>query len=158
MQCTSIACIIHDPAKGNMRRGGAHSYFGLFVTWELLYRNAPSENLVRQITRPLHARFSQWHRWAELEDNLRCLFYWLVLAVWNNKERYVKTPAYGWVLNWKVLSWESRSSEGRGFAFVKHALPFHFCLSSSFNHERIIREACSMQMHSHFLQVVMQTY
>lgn len=71
---------------------------------------------------------------------------------------YVKTPAYCWVLNWKVLSWESRSSEGRGFAFVKHALPFHFCLSSSFNHERIIREACSMQMHSHFLQVVMQTY
>lgn len=45
-----------------------------------------------------------------------------------------------------------------GFTFVKRALPFHFYLSSSFNHERIIREAGGMQMLSHFLQVVMQTY
>lgn len=32
--------------------------------------------------------------WAELENNLQRVFYWLVLAVWNNKERYVKTPAF----------------------------------------------------------------
>lgn len=42
VQCTSIACIMHDPAKGNMRKGGnrgASSYFWAlgvnapFVRW-----------------------------------------------------------------------------------------------------------------------------
>lgn len=64
VQCTFIACIMHDSAEGNMRKGvnhGARSYFGLCVAWELAYRNVP---FVHQVGRPRHVRFSRCDRWA----------------------------------------------------------------------------------------------
>ncbi len=153
MQCTFIACIMHDPAEGNMRKGvnhGARSYFGLCVAWELAYRNVP---FVHQVGRPRHARFGAIGGQSivrVLSSCSGCLEQQGALCKSTSVLLSAEQESF-------VLGEPEFRKEG-GVAFVKHALPFHFCLSSSFNHERIITEACSMLMNSHFLQVVMQTY